>query len=102
MAHFTQLGLSGKSETKSEGKTSPNVSSAEQRQHSNANKLTAKQKTATLVGSLIATSLLGVFLLESGCSKESDKTVTIATPNQTVASQPSAPIATAPTSTTAA
>jgi hypothetical protein len=98
MAHFTQLGLSGKPETKPEAKTSLNVSSQEQRPH-NA-KLSGKQRTAALVGSLIATSLLGVFLLESGCSKESDKAVAIAPPNQTVASQPSAPIATVPASTT--
>ena len=97
MAHFTQLGLSGKSETKPEGKISTTISSAEQRPH-NA-KLSGKQRTAALVGSLIATSLLGVFLLESGCSKESNKAVAIAPPNQTVASQPSAPIA-IPTSTT--
>jgi len=98
MAHFTQLGLSGKSETKPEGKISTTISSAEQRPH-NA-KLSGKQRTAALVGSLIATSLLGVFLLESGCSKASDKTVAITPPNQTLASQLSAPIATVPTSTT--
>ncbi len=98
MAHFTQLGLSGKPEAKPEVKTSLNVSSAEQRPHHA--KLSGKQRTAALVGSLIATSLLGVFLLESGCSKESDKAVAIAPPNQSVASQPSAPIATVPASTT--
>jgi hypothetical protein len=100
MAHFTQLGLSGKPETKSEGEASLHLSSEEQ--HSNANKLSGKQRLAALVGSLIATSLLGVFLLESGCSKESDKTVAIATPNQTVASQPTTPIATLPASTAVA
>lgn len=41
-----------------------------------------------LVGSLIATALLGVFVFESGCSKESNQSATIATPTQTVASQP--------------
>jgi hypothetical protein len=90
MAHFTQLGLSGKPEI-SNGKTSPNTK-----------QLTSKHKTATLIGSLFATALLGVFVLESGCSKESDKTATIATPNQTLASQPSAPIATMPISSPAA
>jgi hypothetical protein len=100
MAHFTQLGLSGKPETP-EGKTSPNPSSEQQRLHL-ANKLSGKQKTAALVGSLIATSLLGVFLLESGCSKESDKTATIAPPTQTMASQQPAPIVTVPAANTAA
>jgi hypothetical protein len=106
MAHFTQLGLSGKPDTKPEtkpqGKTLLNVSSEGQRSHSNPKKLAGKQKTAALVGSLIATSLLGVFLLESGCSKESDKTATIARPNQIVASQPPAPISTVPASTATA
>jgi hypothetical protein len=62
MAHFTQLGLSGKPDTKPEtkpqGKTLLNVSSEGQRSHSNPKKLAGKQKTAALVGSLIATSLL--------------------------------------------
>jgi len=96
MAHFTQLGLSGSPDS---GKTSPNVSSDGQRSHSNPKNLSSKQKTAALIGSLIATSLLGVFLLESGCSKESGKTVTIATPNQIVASQPPTSISTAPIAT---
>jgi hypothetical protein len=87
MAHFTQLGLSGKPEIPN-GKTSPKTKL-----------LTGKHKTATLVGSLIATALLGVFVLESGCSKESDKTATIATPNQFAANQLPAPIAAMPTST---
>ena len=105
MTHFTQLGLSGspdnKPETKPQEKISLTQSSEAQRPHSNPNKFTGKQKTAALVGSLIATSLLGVFLLESGCSKESDKTVTIATPNQTVASQPPPSISTPPIATSA-
>ncbi len=96
MAHFTQLGLSGKPETKSEGKSSINASPAKQRPHFDSNKLTGRKKTAALVGSLIATSLLGVFLLESGCSKGSSSTATITPPNQTIASQPSTPIATVP------
>lgn len=100
MAHFTQLGLSGKPEAKQEGRASLNVSPQEQRPH-HASKLSGKKKTAMLAGSLIATSLLGVFLLESGCSK-SDKAVAIAPPSQPVPSQPSAPIATVPASTPAA
>src|ERR1700674_1839595 len=103
MTHFTQLGLSGspdkKPETKPQEKTSLNQSSEAQRPHSNPNKLTGKQKTAALIGSLIATALLGVFLLESGCSKESDKTAPIAAPNQTAASQLLAPISAPPIAT---
>ena len=105
MAHFTQLGLSGspdkKPETKPQEKTLNNQSPERQRLNSNPRKLTGKQKTATLIGSLIATALLGVFLLESGCSKESDK-ATIATPNQTVASQQPTPLSTMPASTSTA
>jgi hypothetical protein len=98
MTYFTQLGLSGspdkKPETKPQGKT-PNPS---QRQNpdSDPKKPATKQKTVALVGSLIATSLLGVFLLESGCSKESDRPVATTTPNQNVLSQPSAPLLTSP------
>jgi hypothetical protein len=105
MAHFTQLGLSGspdkKPETKPQGKTLPNTSE-EQRPHSNPTKATGKQRIAALVGSLIATLLLGVFQLESGCSKESDKASAIAAPNQTMASQLSTPISTVPASTSTA
>jgi hypothetical protein len=104
MAHFTQLGISGtpdkKPETKPQGKTSPNQSPQGQGQRPNSNpkKVTDKQKTAALVGSAIATLLLAVFLLESGCSKESDKTA-IAMPNQTVASPPPVPISPAAVAT---
>jgi hypothetical protein len=106
MTHFTELGLSGspdkKPESKPQGKTVPNVSPETQHAQSNQKKSTAKQKTAALVGSVIATSLLGVFLLESGCSKESNKTATIAAPSQTVTTQPSTPVSTAPASTSTA
>jgi hypothetical protein len=88
MDHFTQLGLSGK--------TSPYQSPEGQRLH--PKKLTGKQRTITLIGSLIATALLGVFLLESGCSKELNKTATIAPPT---ASQPSPSISTTPAPTSA-
>jgi hypothetical protein len=100
MAHFTQLGLSGnpdkKPETKPQLKTLPNVSSREHRSHSNANRPISRP---AVLGSLIATSLLGLFLLESGCSKGSDKTSATTTPNQTVASPSSTPTSTVPVST---
>jgi hypothetical protein len=94
MDHFTQLGLSGKSEAKPQGKISNNPSG--RTQGPNLRKLTGKQRTAALAGSLITSALLGVFLLESGCSKESNKTTTIAPP---AATQPSLPVATTPAST---
>lgn len=92
MAHFTQLGLSARSETKSEEKTQKHSLSEE-----STKSLNGKHRTATLVGSLIATSLVGVFLLESGCSKSSDKAVAIAPPVQPTVSQPSAPPIALPT-----
>ena len=101
MTHFTQLGLSGSPDKKPETKTqtpSPKGPSP----HSNEKQPTKKQKTAALAGSLIATALLGVFVFESGCSKESAKTSAIAPPNQTVARQPNAPIATVSTTITPA
>src|SRR5579864_384960 len=100
MAHFTQLGASAnqdrKPEVKPQGKTLPNVPPDGQRPRSNDKRLDGKQRTAALIGSLIATALLGVFVLESGCSKESNKTAAIATPTQTVASQTPTPMVTAP------
>jgi hypothetical protein len=103
MTHFTQLGLSGspdkKPETKPQGKTPTNPSQG-QHPHSDQKKPARKQKAVALVGSLIATSLLGVFLLESGCSKESDKAVAITTPNQTVNIQPSSHVLPPPISST--
>jgi hypothetical protein len=101
MTHFTQLGLSGspdkKPETQPHGKT-PSNPSEEQRQQSKENKHdTRKQKTAAFVGSLIATALLGVFVFESGCSKESAEKPATAPPNQSVAGQPAAPVTTAST-----
>lgn len=105
MAHFTQLGLSGspdkRQEAKPQGKTLPNVSSETQRPRSNEKRPGDKRKTATLVGSLIGTALLGVFVLESGCSKESNKTAAIAMPTQTVANQIPAPIMTTPATSVA-
>ena len=86
MAHFTQLGLSAKSESKNEEKTQKQSLLTQ-----STKKLNGKYKTATLVGSLIATSLVGVFLLESGCSKGADKAAAIAPPVQPTVSQPSAP-----------
>ena len=94
MAHFTQLDLSGTPDKKPQTKAQP--------LHSDPTKLSSPQKTAVLVSSLIATSLLGIFLLENGCSKEAGKTATIAPPNQTEASQSLAPLTAAPITTTTA
>src|SRR5579864_8660733 len=91
MAHFTQLGISANQdkqpEIKPQGKTSSRVPSQGQRPRSNEEKPGGKPGTAALIASLIATALLGVFVLESGCSKESNKAAAIATPNQTLAGQ---------------
>jgi hypothetical protein len=99
MAHFTQLGLSGKPETKPQGKTLNQSSAA---QCPNTKKPAGRQKTATLIGSLIAAAFLGVFVLESGCSKESNKTAAIAAPNQSVAAQLPPPISATPISASTA
>ena len=99
MTHFTQLGLSGNPDKKPGTKTqtpSPKVPDS----HSNPKQPMTKQKTAALIGSLMATALLGVFVFESGCSKESDKTSSIASPNQSVAGQSTAPVATVSTTIT--
>jgi hypothetical protein len=86
MAHFTELGLSGRPEKTTEGNTSQNTAQKPVTQPKYAGD---KKKTAVLAGSLIATSLLGVFFLESGCSKSSNQTATIAAPVQTAVNQPS-------------
>jgi hypothetical protein len=103
MAHFTQLGLSGSpdktQEVKPQGKIPPNVSLEGQYPQSNTKKASSTQKTAALVGSLIATALLGFFVFESGCSKESDKPAAIAAPNQTAVTQPPTPTSAVPIST---
>jgi hypothetical protein len=100
MTHFTQLGLSGspdkKPETKPQGKT-PNTP---ENLRPHQKQPTKKQRTAALLGSLVATALLGVFVFESGCSKESDKTSAIASPNQIVAGQPSTATLTMPATAT--
>jgi hypothetical protein len=95
MAHFTQLGVSTNQEVKPQEKSQPKVSQEKQRPHSNE-KPGGKKKTAVLVGSLIATALLGVFVLESGCSKESNKTAAVANPTQTAASPMSSLMSPAP------
>src|SRR6266852_1739157 len=91
MAQFTQLNLQGKSE----GKAAPNIPSANRRPRFYGKKLTGKQKTAALVGSLMVTSLLAVFFLgTSGCSKkEPAKSVMM--------SQPTSPASITSPSTTA-
>jgi hypothetical protein len=78
MAQFTQLGLSGRPEKKSEVSNSQETS----RIGSNnvARKSVQRKKTAMLAGSALAGALLGVFLLESGCSKSSDKVAAISAP----------------------
>lgn len=75
MTHFTQLGLSNSSDK------------GQNRPRSNEKQNGERRKTATLVGALIATALLGVFVFESGCSRESNKPATIAPPAQAVADQ---------------
>jgi hypothetical protein len=99
MAHFTQLGLSGSPDKKPATQPVGKTSRAPDTQHPNPKKSSDKHRKVALVSLLIATSLLGVFLLESGCSKESDKTSAIVTPNQSVVSQPSRPILTHPVAT---
>ena len=91
MTHFTQLGLSGKPDRKPETNPQGNTTNTPETLRPNQKQPTKKQKTAALVGSLIATGLLGVFVFESGCSKESSKTAAITQPSPSV-SQPSTPI----------
>ena len=84
MAHFTQLGLSGEPDRKPENKTIRTNSGAAPR---NPRKFSGGQKTAAVICSLVATSLLGVSLLEtSGCSKGSNKSAGITPPTQTAPS----------------
>jgi hypothetical protein len=99
MAHFTELGLSGKPEKKPGGNTSPTTT---QKAVTQPKKPGGNKKTAALAGSLIATSLLGVFFLESGCSKNSNQAATIAAPVQTAVTQPSLANLAPPTSTAVA
>jgi hypothetical protein len=105
MAHFTQLGISAnqekQTEVKPQAKTPPSVPSQGQHPRANEKLLGGKQRTVTLIGSLLATALLGVFVVESGCSKESNKTVAIATPTQSAATQSPAPTLTMPASAVA-
>jgi hypothetical protein len=101
MAHFTQLGVSTNQDVKPQEKSQPKVSQEEQHPHSNE-KPGGKQRTAVLVASLIATALLGVFVLESGCSKESNQSAAIASPTQTAASPMSPLMSPAPIPTSTA
>jgi hypothetical protein len=75
MTQFTQLGLSGKPEKKSAAQDTLRIGS-----NNDTKKSVQRKKTAMLAGSVVAGALLGVFLLESGCSKSSDKVATISTP----------------------
>ena len=69
MAHFTQLGVSGKPE----GKASPQTAHAEKRP-----RFSNQHKTAVLVAVVAISSILGIFLLESGCSKGGSKPISSA------------------------
>jgi hypothetical protein len=93
MSHFTQLGLSGEADRKPTNKTAQTNSGAAPGPGSSENQPGARnsrsrhysqgQKTATVLCSLIATSLLGISLFESsGCSKASDKSASISAPSQ--------------------
>lgn len=79
MAHFTQLGLSGEPERKPKQEVRKISGTPHPESH---NKFSGKQKTAATVCSLVAMSLLGVSLLETGgCSKASDKSTHISAPS---------------------
>jgi hypothetical protein len=84
MGQFTQLNLQGKPE----GQPPRSTSAAGQRPNVSHKGFTGKQKTAALLGSLLATSLVGILFLEtSGCSKGNDRAAVIAPP---------APVSTSP------
>jgi hypothetical protein len=85
MTQFTQLGLSGKSE----GKAPQNIS-----RETRERLFSGKQKTVALVGTMVATSLLTIFLAETGCSKGSYR-ASVSTSNQIASNQP-APVSAAP------
>ena len=97
MARFTQLNL----QEKPEAKATANMARRDQRPHFLAKKLSGRQKTAALVGSLIVTSLLAVFFLgTSGCSKKEpgkptemsqNQPASLASPAAPTESQPPAP-----------
>jgi hypothetical protein len=77
MGQFTQLNLQGKPE----GKPVRSTPSADQRSTVGHKGFTGRQKTAALLGSLLATALVGIVFLEtSGCSKGSDRSAVIAPP----------------------
>jgi hypothetical protein len=94
MAHFTQLGLSGEPNRKPTNQSAGTNAGATPRPGLGENQpgdrnhrghpYSRAQKTATVICSLIATSLLGLSLFESsGCSKASDKSATISAPAET-------------------
>ncbi len=75
MAQFTQLGLSGQPNRKSEVKTA--TQAAKPRPHFNQ-----KQKTTAFIGTVVAGALAGIFLLQTGgCSKQESKPVASAAAN---------------------
>lgn len=104
MAQFTQLNLLGKAD----GKPTPNASTAGARARENSignqdrrQRHGSTRKTAALVGSLIATSILGFFLLESGCSKTGNKSEILAPHDQTPSNQQAGSVANTGSSTSA-
>ena len=77
MGQFTQLNLQGKPE----GQPPRSTSAAGQRPAASHKGFTGKQKTAALLGTLLATSLVGILFLEtSGCSRGNDRAAVIAPP----------------------
>jgi len=74
MAQFTQLGLSGKSEAHTEEKTRRDVAHNHQYARGKA-KSHGEGTVLAFAGSVMAASLLAIFLLQAGgCSREKNKT----------------------------
>ena len=89
MTQFTQLGLSEKTESKPEVKTSQSISQKSQHPHAVGN-----QTVAVFAGALIFTGLVGGLLLEtSGCSRTDSKSAIQAPPVQATQQTMSGPSA---------
>ena len=77
MSQFTQLGLSGAPERKPQGETR-NTSEINHSTRLDKQTFSSKQTALAFLGWLMATSLLGAALLESGgCSKGARKSVSL-------------------------